>query len=186
MPSTNFTAPIEELMNRVRALTTPRRLAHIFRVADLAARIAAANAADPEKAYIAGLLHDSARDLSDAAILELVTPETEWESAHPRSLHGRAGRVLAQGFGIQDSDILEAIEGHVYGVDLANQVGMAVFVADTAEPGRGVNHGIRELALAGQLEAAYAEALRQKLAYLKGKGIAPHPRTVSAYAQISS
>lgn len=173
-------------MDRVRTLTTPYRLAHIFRVADLAARIASANDADPEKAYIAGLLHDAARDLSDAAILELVEPETEWERSHPRSLHGRAGRVLAQSFGIRDNDILEAIEGHVYGVDRRNKVGMAVFVADTAEPGRGVNHGIRELALAGQLEAAYAEALRQKLAYLKGKGVDPHPRTVLAYAQVSS
>lgn len=102
------------------------------------------------------------------------------EEAHPLALHGRAARALAASWGC-GTRRSEAIEGHVYGVDPENGIGMALYVADVSEPGRGVNEEIRELALAGRLKEAYRLAVRNKVHYLKAKKIPIHPRTLEVY-----
>lgn len=106
------------------------------------------------------------------------------EEQQPLSLHGRAARVLAESWGVEDSEVLEAIEGHVYGVCPDCWIGMAVYIADVSEPGRGVNADIRELALGGHLMRAYQEAVACKVNYLQSKGIALHPRTLAAHHQL--
>ncbi len=180
MPSTDS---IEKLAERVRRQVSPKRWAHVERVAELARRIAEAAGADGERAYLAGLLHDVARELPEDELLALCPPENEVEAAHPRALHGCAGRRIAAEWGVTDPEVLEAIEGHVWGVVPGHRIGMAVYVADTCEPGRGVNDDLRERALAGDLEGAYAAAVERKVAYLKAKGIPIHPRTLKAYAE---
>jgi len=159
----------------------PERLEHILRVAALAREIAERNGLDGDRAYLAGLLHDAARDLPPEELLSLAPPENEVERAHPLSLHGRAARRLAEAWGVEDREVLEAIEGHVYGVDPGNAIGMALYVADVSEPGRGVNGEIRELALAGRLLEAYRLAVRNKVDYLAAKGVPIHPRTLAVY-----
>ncbi|TBH20786.1 bis(5'-nucleosyl)-tetraphosphatase (symmetrical) YqeK [Thermus thermamylovorans] len=170
-----------ELLEKVRALVRPERLEHILRVAALAREIAERNGLEGDRAYLAGLLHDAARDLEEEELLRLAPPENEVEAAHPLSLHGRAARALAQAWGVEDPEVLEAVEGHVYGVSPSNPIGMALYVADVSEPGRGVNAEIRGLALAGRLREAYAQAVRNKVAYLQGKGVPLHPRTLAVY-----
>lgn len=159
----------------------PERLEHILRVAALAREIALRNGLDGDRAYLAGLLHDAARDLPPEELLSLAPPENEVERAHPLSLHGRAARRLAEAWGVEDREVLEAIEGHVYGVDPGNGIGMALYVADVSEPGRGVNGEIRELALAGRLFEAYRLAVQNKVDYLAAKGVPIHPRTLAVY-----
>ena len=180
MPSTDFT---EKLVERVRRQVSPERWAHIERVAELARALAEAAGADGERAWLAGILHDVARELPEAELLALCPPENEVEAAHPRALHGCAGRKIAAEWGVRDPEVLEAIEGHVWGVSPTNPIGMAVYVADVSEPGRGVNDDLRQRALAGDLRGAYAEAVARKVAYLKAKGIPIHPRTLKAYAE---
>jgi len=175
------TISVVDLSERVRHQVKPERYAHILRVAKLAAEIARANGLDAEKTYLAGILHDAARDFSAEQLIELAPPEIDIERKHPLALHGRAGRWVAQGWGIEDEEVLEAIEGHVYGVSPDHQIGMALYIADVSEPGRGVNQDIRELALGGRLEEAYQEAVICKVNYLQSKGIEPHPRTMRAY-----
>ncbi|GAA5335097.1 MULTISPECIES: bis(5'-nucleosyl)-tetraphosphatase (symmetrical) YqeK [Thermus] len=181
MKSTPSTA---ELLEKVRPLVTPERWAHILRVAELARTIAERNGLDPERAYLAGLLHDAARDLPLEELLRLASPENEVERAHPLALHGRAARRLAEAWGVEDPEVLEAIEGHVYGVSPENGLGMALYVADVSEPGRGVNGEIRDLALSGRLREAYREAVVNKVHYLQGKGIPVHPRTLEVYESL--
>lgn len=178
MKSTVSTA---ELLEKVRALVRPERWAHIQRVAALAREIAERNGLDGERAYLAGILHDAARDLPEAELCRLAPPENPVEEAHPLSLHGRAARRLAEAWGVEDLEVLDAVEGHVYGVDPGNGIGMALYVADISEPGRGVNGDIRALALSGSLLAAYGQAVRNKVEYLQGKGVPVHPRTLSVY-----
>ncbi|GEM82138.1 bis(5'-nucleosyl)-tetraphosphatase (symmetrical) YqeK [Meiothermus hypogaeus] len=178
------TISVVDLAERVRQQVKPERYEHILRVAELAAEIARANALDVEKIYLAAILHDAARDLSEQQLTELAPPEIALERNHPLSLHGRAGRKLAEQWGIEDEEVLEAIEGHVYGVRPEHRIGMALYVADVSEPGRGVNQDIRDLALSGRLEEAYQKAVLCKVKYLQSKGIEPHPRTLAAYKAI--
>ena len=181
MKSTAFTELEHELKKRV----SEERFAHSLRVAELARKIAEANGLDPEKAYLAGLFHDIAKELSEEELLRLAPPKNEVERAHPKVLHGRAGRVLAERLGVTDPEVLSAIEGHVVGVDPGFGLGMAVYVADQAEPGRGINEDLAQRALTGDLLGAYREAVFRKLAYLKERGIPVHPRTEEVLKELA-
>ncbi len=168
---------------RVRALVTPARWAHVERVATLAETIGRANDfADDElrATALAAVLHDAARDLPDGRLLELAPPETDTERAHPLAVHGRAARALAASWGVHDPRVLAAIEGHVFGVAPNDRIGMAVYVADVSEPGRGVNDDVRELAMR-DLPRAYRRAVRSKVAYLRSRGKPVHPKTLEVH-----
>lgn len=172
---------------RVRAMVSEDRFQHILRVARLAAAIAGANrftAAEIDAVRLAAVLHDAARDLSPEELFELAPPENPTEERHPLSVHGRAARVIAERWGVHEADVLEAVEGHVFGVAPGNRVGVAVYIADVCEPGRGVNDDIRTLALS-DLDAAYARAVESKVTYLRSKGKAVHPATLRVYEQLA-
>jgi predicted HD superfamily hydrolase involved in NAD metabolism len=169
-------------------MVTPKRFEHIARVASLAEMIARANHFSPSElraTCLAAILHDAARDLDPEAMFKLAPPETEMEREHPLSIHGRASRKLAEQWGVTDERVLEAIEGHVFGVPYKNRIGMAVYIADVSEPGRGVNDDIRELAMSN-LFRAYQRAVDSKVNYLRSKGKAVHPATLKVYTEICS
>ncbi len=168
---------------RVAALVCPGRFAHIERVASLARAIAQANRLDVRRAYLAGILHDIARDLPDGELLRLAPPESSIDERHPLAVHGRAGRALLEAWGMYDEIVLEAVEDHTTGPRGGNPVAVAVYVADVSEPGRAVNDDIRLLAMR-DLEAAYRCALSSKVRYLSGRGIEIHPRTLAAYEEL--
>ena len=173
---------------RVKAQVRPERFEHIVRVAILTETIAKANSFSDEEvraASLAAMLHDAARDLSPEELFRLAPPQTELERTNPMSIHGRAGRRLAESWGISDERILDAIEGHVFGVSKANRIGMAVYIADVSEPGRGVNEDIRELAMKN-LYRAYKRAVDSKVRYLRAKGKAVHPDTLRAYRELGA
>ncbi len=171
---------------RVRALVGPERFEHIVRVAVLTETIARANDFDEGEiraACLAAVLHDAARDLSADELLRLAPPECALEREHPLSVHGRASRALAESWGVADERVLEAIAGHVFGVPLDNRVGMAIYIADVSEPGRGVNAELRDLACVN-LARAYQRAVDAKVDYLRAKGKPVHPATLRVYEQI--
>lgn len=177
---------VVDFRRRVEQLVTPARFRHIERVAHLAESIAVGNRFDDgERAatVLAAVLHDSARDLPTDELFRLVPPSSQLERSHPLSLHGRAGRRLAEEWGVRDERVLVAVSGHVFGVGLHDRVGMAVYVADVSEPGRGVNEDIRELAIC-DLEGAYRKAVDSKVRYLRTTGKAVHPETLKVYDEI--
>ncbi len=175
---------VNTLETRVRARVSAQRMVHIQRVAELAEAIGQANGLDGKQCYLAGLLHDVARDLDNEELFRLAPVQDDLEQAHPIMLHGRAGRALAESWGVHDPEVLDAIVGHVTGARPENSVAMAVFVADSAEPHRGVNDEVRQLALSGHLLEAYARTLKGKIDYLNDKGDPVHPRTLAAYAAL--
>lgn len=161
----------------------PERFEHVLRVADLARDIARANRIDHERAYLAGLVHDVARDLPDEELFRLAPPENDVDRAHALAVHGRAGRVLLERWGLWDEVVLEAVEDHTTGPRGHNPVAIAVYVADVCEPGRCVNDDIRRQAMT-DLAGAYREAITSKVLYLRGRGIQVHPRTLEAYQNL--
>ena len=173
--------------SRVREMVSDERFQHIKRVARLTETIALANrfaSGDIEAACLAAVLHDVARDLPAEELLRIAPAENALEARHPLSVHGRAARIIAESWGVQDAAVLEAIEGHVFGVMPDNRVGIAVYIADVCEPGRGVNDDIRELAMR-DLGAAYERAVASKVQYLRSKGKGVHPATLRVYEQIA-
>lgn len=183
-----ITAAMPRLRRLVQANVTSERYAHIERVAELADEIAVANAFTPLQrcqVAVAALLHDAARDCSSQELMELAPPRLELEREHPLALHGRAARVLAARWGVHDEVVLDAVEGHVFGVPITDVVGMAVYIADVSEPGRHVNDELRDLSKRDLL-AAYRSAVRTKVAYLQRTGKAIHPDTYRTYQAIEA
>ena len=171
---------------RVKAQVSARRFEHIVRVAILTETIAQANGFSKDEVRIASLaavLHDVARDFSAEELFALAPPETDLERQHPLAVHGRAGRRLIETWGVTDERVLEAVEGHVFGVSHDNRIGMALYIADVSEPGRGVNKDIRDLAMRN-LFWAYQRAVASKVSYLRSRGKAVHPDTLKVYREI--
>ena len=162
------------------------RIAHTLRVARLAARLARAHGADPERARLAGLLHDLARLWPNERLLracaERGLPVDAFERANPIVLHARLGAELArETFGVEDEGVLAAIRKHTLGDPAMTPLDAVVYLADALEPGRDFA-GRAELAelAARDLAGAMRAVLASSLAYLRGRGLAPAPQTLAA------
>jgi len=173
-------SPVEvrvELAGRL----TPGRFTHSVRVAHTAVALARVHGADPLRAYVAGLLHDCARDMPGDKLVRTATASglelTEADHLAPVLLHGRVGAQLAQqDFGVEDPEILAAIAHHPTGPPPGATLADVLFVADYVEPGRcfpGVQTA-RTLATR-QLQAAVRYKLTRTYSYLRLRGASLHP-----------
>ncbi len=173
------------------------RWRHTLVVAETAYRIAAALNWPPperERALLAGLLHDVAKELPHERQRELAgLPREDPASADPEAftgplLHARAAAaVAAHEYRITDEGILEAIACHPTGTPGQAPLVQLLFVADYLEPGRqhldGEDRALLERGLAGGLTLGelYCRVLEKKLAYVRARGLAVHPWSVAAW-----
>ncbi len=175
-----------EIAKRVEASLTGARYQHTVGVAETAVRLAAIYGADAGKAEIAALLHDIARDCSNACILQMckkysIEPD-KIELAAPELLHGRVGACIARDdYGITDSEILDAITYHTTGRRGMTVLEKVVFIADMVEPGRdfpGVRE-LRDLAFT-DLDRAVAAGIDSTIMYVERRGLVVHPASIEA------
>lgn len=127
-----------------------QRCLHTFGVADEAVRLAKRYGADEDSAYIAGLLHDCAKEIPADEALHILRNEFRIEPnammlKEPRLLHGTLGACITQSvFDIYDTDILDAIKYHTTGKANMCLLGKIIYIADYIEPNR-TYHGVEEL-----------------------------------------
>jgi predicted HD superfamily hydrolase involved in NAD metabolism len=163
------------LVDLVAERVPQKRLKHMLRVETLAVRLARFWGVSEEKASVASLLHDIARDEPESLLLELVKDTDDpliremAETFAPVVLHAPVGALIARrDFGVDDPEILRAIALHTTGAPTMDRLAMIVFLADYCEPGRhfaGVEE-VRSL-LFSSLETAMLRALEQTLLYLR-------------------
>ena len=143
----------------------PARFRHSRDVSRTAVRLAERWGVDVEKARLAGILHDCARNLKgeelfSTAIKNGLKPG-EMERLQPALLHAPLGAIIAERrFGVSDPEILRAIRYHTTGTSQMTMLDKVVYLADYIEPGRSFSgvELVRELAekdLAAALLAAY-------------------------------
>lgn len=118
-----------------------KRYEHTLSVAYTAANLAACHGGDPEKALVAGMLHDCAKGLPDHKLLEICEkhhiPISGEERRKPSLLHAKVGSYLAhKKYEVTDPDILNAICYHTTGRPEMTLLEKIIFVADYMEPGR--------------------------------------------------
>lgn len=118
-----------------------KRYTHSVGVANTAAQLAAMFNGDIERAYLAGLLHDYAREMPSSELLELAVEHQlyadEVDLLQPNLLHGPVGAWLLKERGIiEDEAILQAIRWHTTGHPDMKQLERIVYIADYVEPGR--------------------------------------------------
>jgi predicted HD superfamily hydrolase involved in NAD metabolism len=181
------TAAFAELAQRVREdLGQEDRYEHSLRVARCGETLARRHGVDAEKARLAGLLHDLARLYTPARLLaecearEL--PIAPFERAHPMLLHARLGAALArERFGVDDTEVLSAIEKHTTGAGEMSRLDCVVYLADSLEPGRkfAERESMLDLAMS-DLDAAMREVLLLTLRHHARKGVTDAPPTLAA------
>lgn len=162
------------------------RYKHSLGVADTAENLARKYGADPLKAYIAGLLHDIARDFDDNEMLNRAKKYnlqvSEYGFAMPLLLHGPVAAVMArEEFGITDPEILNAIALHTVGSEYMSQLDKILFVADKIEPHR--RHGaVEEIRKKAErdLDVALLSCLDESIRYALKIGCLLHPTSVKA------
>lgn len=176
----------DALAARLARDLSPLRFAHVCSAARWAAALAPSLGVVPERAYVALLLHDTARDLPPDRMRRLLSRYRgraldAGVRAAPGLWHGPAGAVLARRrYGVTDPGVLHAVAIHSVGAPGMSALARLVYLADFAEPLR-VHPGSRPVrALARRDPArAFRGAVQGKLRFLKAKGIAPHPRTLA-------
>lgn len=118
-----------------------KRYEHSVRVAQMCARLCRQFGIDENLGYLEGISHDMCKDMSDEELIEISkrnkTPIIKYELEHPKILHGRAASVLLkEKFGINNQDILQAVEVHTSGKIGMCDLAKILFIADKIEPGR--------------------------------------------------
>ncbi|MCR5184974.1 MAG: nicotinate (nicotinamide) nucleotide adenylyltransferase [Bacilli bacterium] len=124
-------------MPKIREYLKDFRLNHCISVASLAYDIAKKHGLEhPERAYIAGLLHDIGKEIDQKPIMMKAYKE---DLDLPRfAYHQFASEYIAkEEFKIVDQDILEAIKYHATGKDNMCTLGKIIYAADKIEPTRG-------------------------------------------------
>lgn len=165
------------------------RWTHSIGVARTATRLARRHGVDPERARLAGLLHDYARLWPAAELLaacrERELPIDEFEQRNPIVLHARLAPVLlAERFGIDDAAVGSAIAKHTVAGGEMNMLDTVVYLADALEPGRVFPEREGILALAERdLHAAFRAVLVNTITYLEHRGLEVAPATRAALAR---
>lgn len=162
------------------------RIAHVSGVESQAVMLAMRWGEDPDKAAVAGILHDITKAFKKEKQLKLcreygIMLEND-EREKPSLLHARTGAALAKDrFGISD-DIYEAIRWHTTGKPDMNTLEKILYLADYTEPTRdfdGVEE-LRELSFE-DLDKAMALGLKMSIEDLQAHGKDVFHDTLDAY-----
>lgn len=176
----------EQYAERVKRMLQPERWQHTLRVVETAERLAKLHGVDVEKARIAALLHDCAKELPKNHLLksieELGIVMDEIEMANEALWHAPAGAALAyREFGVRDEEIFSAIRYHTTGRAGMSCLEKIIYVADMIEPHRqfpGVER-IREL-VQEDLDKGCLAAFDASISYVIKKGYLLHLGTCEA------
>ena len=177
----------KKLINYLKTKIDDKRLKHSVNTAKEAVYLAKKYNSDPDKAYLAGLLHDVAKGLSGADLENTANQYgieiDEYEVVNPELIHGKIGAVMVnKQLGIEDKDILGAIRWHTTGHKNMTLLEKIIYLADIIEPGRKFLHVniIKRLAYQ-DIDQAMVFALEHIFEFVKSKGFSLHPESIEAY-----
>ncbi|MEY8370798.1 bis(5'-nucleosyl)-tetraphosphatase (symmetrical) YqeK [Aerococcaceae bacterium 50-4] len=177
----------DELEKLLQARLTNKRYKHVLRVEETAIKLAELYPeASVDKASIAALLHDYAKDDSEKHLKtfkDYPGYDPSWLDYGSAIWHGPLAAMIADTqFGVKDEDILQGVWAHTiggYDMTLDQKI---LFIADYIEPGRdfkGVEKA-RELAKTN-LDAAVDFKMKQSIVHLVESGRQVYPETISIY-----
>ncbi len=132
---------ILEIRKSLKKKLDPLRFEHTLGVAYTCQALAMRYEYDLQKAELAGLLHDCAKRFDNETMLlkcqKREIPMTDGELRDPSLLHAKLGAWYArEKYGIEDQEILTAIECHTTGKKEMTLLDKILYVADYIEPNR--------------------------------------------------
>jgi len=178
---------MEKLHQYVQSALSKKRYTHTLGVAKEAETLAKHHNADTNKAYVAGLLHDCAKEIPTCTQIEkcgqLGIKLDKLMREQTALIHSFLGAAIAeQELNIKDNEILNAIAYHTTGRKGMSLLEKIIFVADFIEPNRmpfdGLNE-LRELAYKN-LDLALLKCMQQKIKNTKNKQQTVYPQGLEA------
>ncbi len=179
---------IDEMRRELQRRLKTSRFVHSIGVADTAVKLAKKFGADLNKAYIAGLLHDCAREFENenlpAEAIKRGIKIGEVEKSMPLLLHAYIGaKMINEIYGVEDNEIAQAIYRHTVGAANMTALDKIIYFADMIEPNRnypGVEK-LRELAeKSSRLDEIILTALDESIIFIVQKKTLIHPDTIAA------
>lgn len=186
-----ITMSIDDMKKQLESRLKPSRYQHSLGVMDTAVFLAGRFGVDEEKARVAGLLHDCARQYPNAVMREEADRRglvySSVEAAMPLLLHAYIGAALVrEDYGVEDEEISRAIYRHTVAGAGMSKLDKIIWFADMIEPSRDFPQvgALRELARTADLDTMLLEGLSQSIAFVTEKGHMIHPDTVLARNEI--
>lgn len=166
----------KELSHKMEKVMDKKRYVHTIGVAHTAACMAMCHDINPYKAYLAGLLHDNAKCISEEKKLSICAKYgieiTKAEKANHDLLHAKVGSILAkEKYDIKDEEILSAIFYHTTGKPAMTTLEKIIYIADYIEIGRKKQKNmdlVRKLAFS-DLDKCMCVILKGTLQYLEDR-----------------
>lgn len=175
------------IRKKLKKKLEPYRYEHTLSVSYTAMALAMRYGCDLEKAELAGLLHDCARQFDNQTIyekcLEKGIPVTKDEEKNKVLLHAKYGSYMAEHkYQITDPEILSAIRYHTTGKPDMTLLEKIIYIADYIEPRRNKADNLdsmRQLAFV-DIDQALTEIMQGILVYLNETGSNVDSQTESA------
>lgn len=171
----------ESYEKHLERLLKPSRYIHSIGVSKTAVKMARIFGVDEEKAYIAGLLHDCAKNLTqeenEIKCKDLDVVLDEYEKNQPWLIHAKVGAELIKSeFGIDDEEISSAIRWHTLGKENMTDLEKIIYVADMTEPNRCYPEAeyLRKIAFEN-LDKAVLACTEATIEFNEAKGVTVHP-----------
>ena len=183
---------LKQAKELVRGRLSDKRYEHTINVKKMAVKLAKRYGADEEKAALAAILHDSAKEISKDEMREIMRQYPQYaeggESRPTTVWHGICASILARTqWGVEDEAILSAIACHTAGKPGMSKLDKIVYLADMTSAERdwpGVNK-LRKLELK-DLDAAMLAALKQTNDFVLSQGKPLDPVSKAAYDDIKA
>lgn len=176
----------ENLMQKIQMRMSEQRFKHVLGVEETDVALAKKYGASPEKASIAALTHDYAKERPDEEFKMVIVRDgfdPELLNYNNAIWHGLVGASFVEReLGITDAEILHAIRVHTTGAAKMSLLDKIIYVADYIEPGRdfpGVQDA-RAIAWA-DLDEAVAFETKHTLAHLLAQEQQIYPKTIETY-----
>lgn len=129
---------ITYINNWLKENLSEKRYNHTLGTANCAKELAEKYKLNPDKAYVAGLLHDCAKCFSNEKLLEIIKEHLhveECEMLNYKTLHAPVSAYIAENeFEVTDAEILSAIRWHTLGKLDMTDFEKIIFLADKIEP----------------------------------------------------
>ena len=183
---------LKQAKELVRSRLSDKRYEHTLNVKKMAVKLAKLHGADEDKAALAALLHDAAKEISKDEMREIMRRYPQYaEGGEERPApvwHGVCASILARTeWGVDDESVLSAIACHTAGKPGMSKLDKIIYLADMTSAERdwpGVNK-LRKLERK-DLDAAMLAALKQTNDFVLSQGKPLDPMSKAAYEDIAA
>ncbi len=184
-----FMLSVETMQEKLQSALSVKRYIHTLGVAEEAVKLAQiyGSVQEQQKARVAGLLHDCAKDYPESMRLrfckEYKVKTDEIMNKQADLIHPFLGAEVAKReYQVMDEDVLNAIRYHTTGRKEMSLLEKIVFVADYIEPNREKFGGLEEARRLAylDLDKAMKYILENTIEYVRARGRLLHPLSVEA------